>query len=87
MEINVEHLKAVVRNVVRENLKTSTKNAFEWAKDMPKPSKKVKETAFGSWAEFEKKTGMTKEQYLAREKNIGDELAEIEVNGSIYKGR
>lgn len=42
-----------------------------------------KETAYGSWEDFERETGMTKEQYMAREKKITEELAETEVESSI----
>jgi hypothetical protein len=38
-----------------------------------------KETAYGTWADFEKATGMTKEQYFAREEQIANNLAAKEI--------
>jgi hypothetical protein len=42
-----------------------------------------KETAYGTWADFEKATGMTKAQYMAREEQIAEDLATKEITDCI----
>ena len=56
---------------------------FTWYTEPEKTENK--ETAYGSWADFKKETGMTKEQYFRREKKIAEELAQLEVNCCIAK--
>ena len=55
-------------------MKKITNNKPQWITDFEngkfgKSIPENKETFFGSWADFEAKTGMTKKQYYEREKN------------------
>jgi len=60
------------------------KGNFSWIKKGEKPSAEEKETAYGSWADFECKTGMTKNQYFKREKQLENDLSKKEVTDCIY---
>ena len=80
---------ALVKNITREVKNALTargvKNSFDWYK-LPKGYKiKDKDTVFGSWEEFEKATGKTKEQYMREHAKEIEDLAEKEVRSSIYK--
>jgi hypothetical protein len=68
-------------------MENTNNNKPQWMIDFEntESNSEKKETAYGSWSDFEKETGMTKEQYMKRENKIAEELAELEVNCCICK--
>jgi phage tail tube protein FII len=67
---------------MKNNKKQEIEKAYSW---FTTTEFHEKETKYGTWKDFEKATGMTKDQYFAKKEKVNNELAELEVESSIFR--